>query len=170
MKTMEPKLDTESELPSKTQLKQEANDLQQLGKKLTAYSPAVLHKLPVTEVLISAIAEFNRLPNSHGARRRQLQFIGKLMRNLDFAAINQAITKLELGHRKKQGKLSAAATWCERILQTGDAAINTVLALHPQLARQSMRQLHREYHRAKESNRDKFKIKLKNYLQQHIRD
>ena len=67
---------TELDLPSKTRLKQDATDLQQLGQKLTTYSSAVLRKLPLNEVLISAIEEYNRLPNSHGARRRQLQFIG----------------------------------------------------------------------------------------------
>ena len=160
--------DTESELPSKTQLKQEATELQQLGQKLTTYSSAVLRKLSLSEVLIAAIEEYNRLPNSYGARRRQLQFIGKLMRDLDYDAVMQAIHDLENSHLRKKKKPSAAKLLCEAILESGDAGINAALEQHPQLERQTMRQLYREYNRAKEGTRDKFRIKLQNYLEQQI--
>tara|TARA_B110000858_G_scaffold191964_1_gene241957 strand:+ start:4764 stop:5267 length:504 start_codon:yes stop_codon:yes gene_type:complete len=160
--------DTESDLPSKTQLKQDATDLQQLGQKLTTYSSAVLRKLSLNERLISAIEEFNRLPNSYGARRRQLQFIGKLMRDLDYDAIIKAIDNLENSHLRKKKKPSAAKLLCEAILESGDAEINAALEQHPQLERQTMRQLYREHNRAAETSRDKYKTKLQNYLQQQI--
>ena len=160
--------DTESDLPSKTQLKQDATDLQQLGQKLTTYSSAVLRKLPLNEVLISAIEEYNRLPNSHGARRRQLQFIGKLMRDLDYEAIIKAIDNLENGHLRKKKKPSAVKLLCEAILESGDAEINAALEQYPQLERQTMRQLYREHNRAAETSRDKFKTKLQNYLQKQV--
>ena len=159
---------TELDLPSKTQLKQDAIDLQQLGQKLTTYSSAILRKLPLNEVLISAIEEYNRLPNSHGARRRQLQFIGKLMRDLDYDAIIKAIENLENGHLRKKKKPSTVKLLCEAILKSGDAEINAALEQYPQLERQTIRQLYREYNRAAEKNRGKFKIKLQNYLQQLI--
>ena len=159
---------TESDLPSKTQLKQDATDLQQLGQKLTTYSSAVLRKLPLNEVLISAIEEYNRLPNSHGARRRQLQFIGKLMRDLDYEAIIKAIDNLENGHLRKKKKPSAVKLLCEAILESGDAEINAALEQYPQLERQTMRQLYREHNRCADTSRTKFKIKLQNYLQQKI--
>jgi len=144
---MKYKPDTELELPSKTQLKQDATDLQQLGQKLTSYSSAVLRKLSLNEVLISALEEFNRLPNSHGARRRQLQFIGKLMRDLDYDAVMKSIDDLESGHLRKKKKPSAAKLLCEAILESGDAEINAALEQYPQLSRQTMRQLYREYNR-----------------------
>jgi ribosome-associated protein len=160
--------DTELELPSKTRLKQDATDLQQLGQKLTTYSSAVLRKLSLNEVLISALEEFNRLPNSHGARRRQLQFIGKLMRDLDYDAIIKAIDNLENGHLRKKKKPSAVKLLCEAILESGDAEINAALEQYPQLERQTMRQLYREHNRCADTSRTKFKIKLQNYLQQKI--
>ena len=160
--------DTELEPPSKTQLKQDATDLQQLGQKLTSYSSAVLRKLSLNEVLISALEEFNRLPNSHGARRRQLQFIGKLMRDLDYDAVMKSIDDLESGHLRKKKKPSAAKLLCEAILESGDAEINVALEQYPQLNRQTMRQLYREHNRAAETSRDKFKTKLQNYLQKQI--
>jgi ribosome-associated protein len=160
--------DTELEPPSKTQLKQDATDLQQLGQKLTSYNSAVLRKLSLNEVLISALEEFNRLPNSHGARRRQLQFIGKLMRDLDYDAVMKSIDDLESGHLRKKKKPSAAKLLCEAILESGDAEINAALEQYPQLSRQTMRQLYREYNRAAETSRDKFKTKLQNYLQKQV--
>jgi ribosome-associated protein len=160
--------DTELEPPSKTQLKQDATDLQQLGQKLTSYNSAVLKKLSLNEVLISALEEFNRLPNSHGARRRQLQFIGKLMRDLDYDAVMKSIDDLESGHLRKKKKPSAAKLLCEAILESGDAEINVTLEQYPQLNRQTMRQLYREHNRAAKTSRDKFKTKLQNYLQKQI--
>jgi|TARA_B110000196_G_scaffold307884_1_gene307994 ribosome-associated protein len=160
--------DTELEPPSKTRLKQGATDLQQLGQKLTTYSCAVLRKLSLNEVLISALEEYNRLPNSHGARRRQLQFIGKLMRDLDYDAVIKSIDDLESGHLRKKKKPSAAKLLCEAILESGDAEINAALEQYPQLSRQTMRQLYREYNRAAETSRDKFKTKLQNYLQKQV--
>jgi ribosome-associated protein len=160
--------DTELELPSKTRLKQDATDLQQLGQKLTNYSSAVLRKLSLNKVLISALEEFNRLPNSHGARRRQLQFIGKLMRDLDYGAVMKNIDDLESGHLRKKKKPSAAKLLCKAILESGDAEINVALEQYPQLNRQTMRQLYREHNRAAETSRDKFKTKLQNYLQKQI--
>lgn len=159
---------TESDLPSKTRLKQDATDLQQLGQKLTTYSSAVLRKLSLNEILISAIEEYNRLPNSYGARRRQLQFIGKLMRDLDYDAVVKSIDDLESGHLRKKKKPSAAKLLCEAILESGDAEINAALEQHPQLNRQTMRQLYREHNRAADTSRDKFKSKLQNYLQKLI--
>jgi ribosome-associated protein len=160
--------DTELEPPSKTRLKQGATDLQQLGQKLTTYSCAVLRKLSLNEVLISALEEYNRLPNSHGARRRQLQFIGKLMRDLDYDAVIKSINDLESGHLRKKKKPSAAKLLCEAILESGDAEINAALEQYPQLSRQTMRQLYREYNRAVETSRGKFKTKLQNYLQKQV--
>jgi ribosome-associated protein len=118
--------------------------------------------------LISALEEFNRLPNSNEARRRQLQFIGKLMRDLDYDAVIKAIGDMEIGHLRKKKKPSAAKQLCEAILESGDAEINAALEQYPQLNRQTMRQLYREHNRAAETSRDKFKTKLQNYLQKQI--
>lgn len=160
--------DPDLEQPSKTRLKQEATELQELGRRLTSCSPAVLQELPLSEVLISAIAEFNRLPNSHGARRRQLQFIGKLMREIDYDAVVDAMQDLENRHLKKQKKPAEAKLLCDRILELGDAEIHSALQQYPQLERQTLRQLYLEYQRADEAGKGRFGSKLLKYLQQQI--
>ena len=59
--------------PSKTQLKKLATELQGLGQQLTTFKTSDLDRLPLSDRLRSAVVEFKRLPNSHGAKRRQLQ-------------------------------------------------------------------------------------------------
>lgn len=167
---MESEPDSELERPSKTQLKQEATELQKLGQKLTGYSSSFLQKLPIPEKLIPAIEEFNRLPNSHGARRRQMQFIGKLMRDCDYELVNRAIVQLENGTITENTQQSEINAWCDRILRLGDSEISSLLALHPQLERQLLRQLYREYSRSKEGSGEKYKRKMQSYLQEQLGD
>lgn len=69
--------------PSKSQRKRDMTALQKLGAELTELTPAALKKCGLPEVLQEAIDEYHRLPNKHGAHRRQLQYIGKVMRDLD---------------------------------------------------------------------------------------
>src|SRR6218665_836857 len=68
--------------PSKTQLKKSMHELQELGAALVALPPERIAALPLSETLHAAIAEWRRT-RSHEGRRRQMQFIGKLMRTTD---------------------------------------------------------------------------------------
>ena len=81
---------------SKSQRKRDALALQELGKELTQLSAIRLQQLPLPAGLISAIEELQRLPRSHGARRRQLQYIGRLMRQCDESGIRQVLSVLQL--------------------------------------------------------------------------
>lgn len=79
-----------SERPSKSQRKREMTALQALGESLLHLSPAELARIDLPEPLREAIAEMRRI-GSHEARRRQLQFIGKLMRQVDPEPLRAAI-------------------------------------------------------------------------------
>lgn len=79
----------DEEKPSKTQLKREMDALQQLGEQLVRLKPDKLRKLPLSERLLDALLECQRL-KAHGAVRRQYQLIGKLMRDADQSAIRAA--------------------------------------------------------------------------------
>ncbi len=151
-------------LPSKTQLKQEAHAQQQLGQKLTELSAKDLARIPVNDAILAAVAEFKRLPNSHGAKRRQLQYIGKLMRDCDYNEIATALADLENDSTRHQAA-GMASTWFARILEDGDSAIETLLSENPEANRQQLRQLHRNLIRADESSRQQLENKLKRYLQ-----
>jgi ribosome-associated protein len=168
--------DNEENLPSKSQLKEEATRLQKLGKKLTTYSSEFLDKLSLPDRLISSIEEFNRLPNSHGARRRQLQFIGKLMRDLDYDQISTQIEKLENPrltptadqHPEPTTEKKEWEAWCDRILDLVDETINELVELNPEVERQFLRQIAREHKRADAKSKVRLRSKLSNYLQERI--
>jgi ribosome-associated protein len=79
--------------PSKSAKKREAHALQKLGERLAAMRDDERAQLPLGETLVDAIAEARRL-TSHGARSRQFQYIGKLMREADVPAIEAALAAL----------------------------------------------------------------------------
>ncbi|MCH7671634.1 MAG: DUF615 domain-containing protein [Proteobacteria bacterium] len=160
---------SESDLVSKTKRKQQALALQNLGEELTRFKPTRLQALPLPPKLVTAIAEFNRLPNSHGARRRQLQFIGKLMRELDFDEIISAIARQKMQglpdwRQQQQPAQSGGSACCARILSGGDAEINALLQARPELERQKLRQFQRDHRRADARKRTGIEAKLENYL------
>lgn len=79
--------------PSRSARKRMSHDLRRLGEELVALRPERLRALPLPDLLQEAVAEARRL-TSFGARRRQVQFVGKLMRQLDeetVAAIREAL-------------------------------------------------------------------------------
>lgn len=76
--------------PSKSSLKREMHALQDLGEQLVALSSERLAKVPMPEELFAAVRDAQRI-SKHGARRRQLQYIGKLMRHIDPAPIQSQL-------------------------------------------------------------------------------
>lgn len=68
--------------PSKSQRKREATALQDLGERLVELTPAQLNRIPLSEELLAAVQAAQTI-RQRGGRKRQLQYIGKLMRRLD---------------------------------------------------------------------------------------
>lgn len=81
------------EKPSKTQRKREMHELQALGESLVALDDDELDRLPIDERLADAVREA-RGTRSHEGRRRQLQFIGRLMRAVDADALRAALAEI----------------------------------------------------------------------------
>jgi ribosome-associated protein len=93
--------DEEEELPpSKSARKREAIALQKLGERLVKMRPGDLATLPLTEPLVEAITEARRL-TSRGALGRQHQYIGKLMRDVDVAALEAALEGLTVARNSR---------------------------------------------------------------------
>ena len=74
--------DEEYDGPSKSQLKRDSTALQDLGRELAELGKERLAKVPIDEDLRDAVKDYQRF-TAHEAKRRQLQYIGKLMRNVD---------------------------------------------------------------------------------------
>jgi ribosome-associated protein len=82
--------------PSKTQLKRQMHDLQRLGERLVRLSPVQLARIELPEPLREQI-ELARRITAREALRRQLQYIGRLMRKADAEAIGAALADLNGG-------------------------------------------------------------------------
>lgn len=86
--------------PSKTRRKKDMQALQDLGEQLVALSAERLAKVPLPESLADAVREARRI-TSHEGRRRQMQYIGKIMRGVDPAPI-QAVLDAFAGHSREE--------------------------------------------------------------------
>jgi ribosome-associated protein len=86
--------DQQPERPSKSQLKREMDALQALGARLIELGKERLAKIDMPDELRVAVKEAQRI-TAHGGRRRQLQYIGRLMRNVDPAPIQAAIDEVD---------------------------------------------------------------------------
>jgi ribosome-associated protein len=121
--------DTADAKDSKTRRKQVMHDLQDLGAALTALDPPKLAELDLPERLADAIA-LARTIRKHEARRRQLQFIGRLMRDVDPAPIAAALARWSRGSRAEKARFAAVEGWRERLL-ADDAALAELIRAHP---------------------------------------
>ena len=121
--------DDEVDGPSKTQLKKEMHELQALGEALAALPENRIVGLPVSESLIGAVMEYRRT-RSHEGRRRQMQYIGKLMRRDDVGPIREAVTAMQLGQAKDSLALHEAERWRAELIASDDA-LTTWMQKHP---------------------------------------
>jgi ribosome-associated protein len=125
--------------PSKTQLKKDAHALQDLGAALVALPDDRLQGLAVSEGLLDAVKQYKKT-RTHEGRRRQMQYIGKLMRRNDVEPIREAVTAMQLGHAKDSLALHEAERWRAELIASDDALTRWV-AHHPQSDLQQLRSL-----------------------------
>ncbi|KQP22019.1 ribosome biogenesis factor YjgA [Pseudorhodoferax sp. Leaf267] len=108
---------------SRTDLKRESTALQELGEQLLGLRPEQLEPLALPEKLQEAIAEARRITNFEG-KRRQIQFIGKLMRKLEddtVAQIRQALADQHGGTAREVAALHQAEQWRDALVADDDA-------------------------------------------------
>jgi ribosome-associated protein len=106
--------------PSKTQRKQASHELQQLGAELVSLSEERLAAIEMPEALRDALAEFRRV-RSHEGKRRQMQYIGKLMRLADVEPIRAAVAEAKLGPARDSLALHEAERWRAELIADDDA-------------------------------------------------
>ena len=110
-----PKSSTTTEPPSKTRRKKDMLALQDLGEALVVLDPARLAALALPEPLFDAIREAQRI-KAHEGRRRQLQYVGRLMRGVDPAPIRAALERMDSVPREERARFAAAEKWRDRLL------------------------------------------------------
>ena len=102
--------------PSKTQLKKEMQDLQAVGEALVDLSPERLKKVPMPDALREAVLEAQRI-SKRGARRRQLQYIGRLMRGIEAEPIRAALDALTGNSREEAARQHRAERLRSELLE-----------------------------------------------------
>jgi ribosome-associated protein len=151
MNTRQPHQDElEEELPpSKTKIKKQMLELQDLGKTLTALSNEKLRELNLEEKLLEAILEYKRI-TKFGALSRQLQYIGRLMRDVDPEPIVAKLDAWNGVSRQHTAWLHQVEHWRDRLLEQPDA-LTELLAAHPEADAQRLRSLIRNAIKEKEA-------------------
>jgi len=143
----------DDELPkSKSQIKREMTALQELGNRLVELSDSQLSQLPLGDKLQKAIVEARHMKHREG-RRRQLQFIGKLMRKADHEAIAAGYEQFAEKDRQSVQRQHLIERWRDRMLSEGDDAVGEFLQAYPETDRQQLRQLVRNALKEQEHNK-----------------
>ena len=130
---------------TRTDLKRESTEVQKLGEDLLTLRTELLLRLDLPEKLVEALTEAKRITNFEG-RRRQMQFIGKLMRKLEsekHEAIRTALVEQHTPSALETQTLHQAEMWRERLLADDDA-LGQWITLSPSTDSQQLRALVRQ--------------------------
>ena len=130
---------------TRTDLKRASTELQKLGEDLLTLRADLLARLDLSEKLVDAVTEAKRITNFEG-KRRQMQYIGKLMRGLDdeqLAAVRAALDEQQNGSIEDNLRLHQTKSWRERML-ADDEAVGEWIAQFPGTDIQQLRSLVRQ--------------------------
>ena len=137
---------------SKTQKKKEAESLQELGEKLLKLSAEQINNIDLPDEIYDAV-RFAKTIKSHGARRRQMQYIGTLMRKIDPEPIQDAIRNIEDGDYKKALAFKETERWRDELIAGNKDLMEEILEQCPDAERQQLTQLVRNATKERENNK-----------------
>ena len=136
----EPKIENDAPEISKSQRKRDAHELLDLGKKLITMPEATLKGLPLDDDLREEV-EFARSIRSHGARKRQMMTVGKMLRNRDTEALMDAVNNIDQKNRKASARFHHIEAWRDRLIEGSDQELSELLEQVPDINVQTLRQL-----------------------------
>ena len=138
--------DTGSGQKSKSQRKRDMTALQELGEALVKLPASQLDTIPMPENLLNAVMAARAI-TERGAHKRQLQYIGKVMRKIDVAPIQEAFNALLNSSQHAAVQFHRLERWRDRLLSEGDAAVSEFMGTYPAADSQHLRQLIRNAER-----------------------
>ncbi len=142
---------SEQEEISRSQRKRDVEALQEIGERLVTLNASQLGQLDLPDNLRDAVKEARRL-TANGAIRRQKQYIGKLMRNIDPAPIVAKFAEWDGSSREQAAKFHQLERWRDRLL-ADDKAISDLVLAHPRADVQRLRTLVRNAHKEEAAGR-----------------
>jgi len=137
--------------PSKSRKKREVEALQDLGVQLVALSTDRLKKINLPDNLREAVRDAQRI-TAHGAKRRQFQLIGKLMREIDPTPIQEALDEVNGVSAAATARLHALERQRTRLLED-EKVVGEIAAEYPSVDLQQLRQLRRNALKEQEQNK-----------------
>jgi ribosome-associated protein len=137
---------------SKSQRKREMIALQELGEELVRLKTEQLAKLPLTDELREAIRAAQGM-HARGARYRQMQYIGRLMREVDPAPVQEALDTLRNKQNRATALLHRLEKWRDELIAGDNEALEEVVAAFAAADRQQLRQLIRNAQKEKEAGK-----------------
>lgn len=137
---------------SRSQRKRDCTAIQKVGVELVSLGEASLKTLDLSPDLMAAIIEWRGLPTRE-AKRRQMQFIGRLMRDVDIEPIVEALEALKFPHQASATIFHELESMRERLLEEGPSAVDDALRRWPYADRQQLRQLVRNAQAERKANR-----------------
>ena len=159
----------EAEFVSRTQKKRAAEELQKLGAALVELPLADLENLALPAMLFAAVREAQRI-TSHGARSRQLQYIGKIMRKVDPEPVRAALAAVSGKSAAARAQQMRLENWRERLIGD-DEALTAYASEHPGADLQALRTLIRNARKEiAESKPPRAQRELFSVLREVVRD
>ncbi|MBW2710795.1 MAG: DUF615 domain-containing protein [Deltaproteobacteria bacterium] len=127
---------------SRTQQKNEDRALQMLGQELVDLSSQQLQNIKIPDEILEAV-RFARKITRHGARRRQIQRIRALLREVDVESIQNALITIKHGYNRQTLAFKKVEKWRDDLKEGNKALIEEILSICPDVERQRLTQLAR---------------------------
>lgn len=140
------------ERKSRTAKKKEALSLQKLGESLLKLSEEQLEEIELSPELNDAL-KFAKTLNKHGALRRQMQYIGTLMREIDSSQIQEALDRIRRNKDEKTIAFKETEIWRDQLMGGDKKLMEEILSKYPDADRQRLMQLIRNAIKEKENDR-----------------
>lgn len=141
---------------SKTKLKAEADAKQMLGKTLIDLPLDKINQLDLPEALLEAVLEAKRI-KSYSALRRQVQYIGRLMRDVDPMPIQEQLDRWNGKNQQENARFHAMERWRDRLISEAGRpnaeALQQFVAKYPNANIQQLRNLCRNAHKEQTNNK-----------------
>lgn len=138
--------------PSKSQRKRDSSALQDLGAALVELPAERLAKIEMPDSLRLAVQDARRI-TKHEARRRQMQYIGKLMRSADPAPIQAALDAIAGVSAAENQRMHRLERLRVQLLDDETAALSEIVAAYPRVDLQQLRQLRRSALKEREQSK-----------------
>ncbi len=137
---------------SRTQQKKADHARQKLGERLVGLSAEQLERIEMSNELREAVV-LARKTTRHGARRRQVKYIGSLLRRADITPIEKVLDGIAQGDYEKALAFKKLESWRDQLQAGNMELVNEILSACPQAQRQQLTQLARNAKKASEGNK-----------------